>query len=142
SLTYASAGHPAGHVLDPGGEVKAKLPGTGCPLGVDAGSDFPVEGPVALRPGDVVVLLSDGVVEAVSPGGEHFGGRRALEAVRADLRRPARAIVEGLLEAAREVAGGAPVRGDPTAGIIKVGGERGVAQGGYSRRSGGPPPRA
>ena len=57
---------------------------------------------LALEPGDVLVMLTDGVVEAESPEQQVFGDQRALEVVRANLHAPAAAIVEALHQAARE----------------------------------------
>src|SRR5262249_41753577 len=68
SLACSNAGHWPGYVLDARGEVKAVLQSTGTPLGLDLGGGFPAAPAVILEPGDLVFLLTDGVVEAFSPG--------------------------------------------------------------------------
>ena len=82
SLVYASAGHMTGYVLDAAGVVKKALPSTAIPLGIEAATDFPAAGKTPLQPGDLVVLITDGVVEARSPDGTCFGQPRTLEVVR------------------------------------------------------------
>jgi serine phosphatase RsbU (regulator of sigma subunit) len=101
TLLYSSAGHVPGHVLDRRGRTKAVLPSTGIPLGIAAGSEFPTpEEAIALEPGDVVVLLTDGIVEAASPAGEFFGMERALAVVRRHLHRTSDEILEAIFAAA------------------------------------------
>jgi serine phosphatase RsbU (regulator of sigma subunit) len=120
SLLYASAGHPPGYLLDPSGEVRALLKSTGWPLGVDASGDYPSAPALALQPGELLLLLTDGVLEARSPAGDLFGPDRVLEVVRARRGEPARAIVEALLTAVRDFAGGQVPDDDCTAMVLKV----------------------
>jgi phosphoserine phosphatase len=76
--------------------------------------------PVTLAPGELVVLLTDGIEEAASPTDELFGTDRALDVVRAHRAQPARAIVEALYNATREFASGAAQVDDITAIVIKA----------------------
>jgi len=50
------------------------------PLGVDARSDYR-QVSVSLEPGDSVVMYTDGVNDAASPGGQTFGHRRIREMI-------------------------------------------------------------
>src|SRR5262249_58003575 len=72
TLVYSSAGHLPGYVLDGRGEVKLVLQSTGLPLGVDLTGAFPTGPEVHLEPGDLVFLLSDGIVEARAGNGRPF----------------------------------------------------------------------
>lgn len=72
---FTSAGHP-GPVHLPQGASPAQLEVTGFPVGVGTGSYK--EQVVNLRPGDRLVLYTDGVTEARNADGEHFGLRRFL----------------------------------------------------------------
>jgi sigma-B regulation protein RsbU (phosphoserine phosphatase) len=119
SLDYSNAGHWPGQVIDARGEVKFVLPSTNLPLGVDPGGHFPTGRPLALDPGDVVLLLSDGIIEAPSAGGRPFGMDRALKAVRAHRHESADDIVAALLARAREWSG-TTQEDDMTAVVIKV----------------------
>ena len=82
TLTYANAGHPPGYVLDAAGDVRAELSSSTIPLGIEGHLDFPVGAPIALGPGDLVVLVTDGILEAESPEGILFGEDRLLELIR------------------------------------------------------------
>jgi len=120
-LEYVNAGHPAGYVLDASGAVKASLESTSLPLGILADADFPCGPPVALEPGDLVLFLTDGVLEARSPEGEPFGTERALDVVRAARHKPASGLIATLCEAVRQFAGQSKLPDDLTALVVKVG---------------------
>lgn len=81
SLNYSSAGHLPGYILDQRGATRAILRSTGMPLGLDPVTDFPSSS-ILLEPGDLVLLITDGVTEAASPDRELFGMERALCVVR------------------------------------------------------------
>jgi PAS domain S-box-containing protein len=121
SLAYASAGHSTGYVFNAAGEVKQALPSTSIPLGIMPDSEFPGSGPIALETGDLVLFLTDGIVEARSPDGAIFGTRRTIDLVRVYRQAPAREIVENLYYAVRAYAQNQPQYDDITATVIKVG---------------------
>ncbi|HSH93098.1 MAG TPA: SpoIIE family protein phosphatase, partial [Roseimicrobium sp.] len=73
SLVYVSAGHPAGYVVRPDGTVRAKLKRTGIPLGIKPDNEFESSMPVLLGSGEIVLLVTDGIDEAMSPEGEFYG---------------------------------------------------------------------
>lgn len=120
SFVYASAGHPTGYVLDSSGEVKARLESTSFPLSIVPDAEFPTGVPVELQPGDIVLLLTDGILEARSPEGAQFGDQRTLEIVRASRNGSARQIIETLYAAVRAFSGGAEPEDDLTVVVIKV----------------------
>ena len=120
---YASAGHETGYLLDGSGAVRTALKSTGFPLGLPAEiAPSRVVGtspPMPLERGDVLALLTDGAVEAESPGGAHFGRERVVEVIGAHVGTTARGMVEGLSGAIRRFRDGAPQRDDITAVICK-----------------------
>jgi sigma-B regulation protein RsbU (phosphoserine phosphatase) len=120
SFSYASAGHPAGYVLDASGAVKARLDSTSLPLAVLPDVEYSVGSPVDLQDGDVVLLLTDGVFEAASSRGEPFGMRRVLDVVRQNLHCPSREICETLHQAVKEFCGFAEPTDDMTTMVVKV----------------------
>jgi sigma-B regulation protein RsbU (phosphoserine phosphatase) len=75
---FVSAGHP-GPVHLPRNAEPVQLEVTGLPVGV--GSRTYKGQTVHLRPGDRLVLYTDGVTEARNADGEHFGIRRFLAAL-------------------------------------------------------------
>ena len=89
------------------------------PLGVveDAHSDGVRS--MAVAPGDLIVLLTDGFFEYESPEGELFGPTRVAEIIRANHHRPAREILTAILTAIRDFARGAPQLDDMTGLVIR-----------------------
>ncbi len=120
SLVYASAGQQTGYLLDEQGRVKQSLPSTGMPLGIEPDATFPASAAIALGPGDLVLLVTDGVVEARSPEGVVFGAQRPLELVRVYRQATSRQIVENLYHAVRAFSQDQPQYDDITATVIKV----------------------
>lgn len=119
TLVYSGAGHPTGYVLDPSGAVKAELTSTALPLAVDPDEKFPVSGPVALDSGDLVVLLTDGLVEAQSAGGDTFGTAKVLRVVHENCEQAAADVIQALHTAVYAFSGG-KLLDDITSVVIKV----------------------
>jgi sigma-B regulation protein RsbU (phosphoserine phosphatase) len=119
-LTYISAGHPSAYVLDKSGAVKAVLKGKSLPLGILSETDFPLEGPVSLENGDIVLLITDGVLDAISPDDRTFGTQRMLHAVRDNYEDSAREIVESLHRAISDFTQRAQPTDDVTSVVVKV----------------------
>ena len=120
TLAYASAGHPTGYVLDSTGRVKASFPSTALPLGILPEAEFPAGGPVALNSGDVVLLLTDGLLERMSPAEEPFGVERTLRTAAALVDQCAAEILRNLVQAARQFGGDTPLEDDVTLVVVKV----------------------
>jgi PAS domain S-box-containing protein len=119
-LRYVNAGHTAAYHLDGTGAVKAVMESCGPPLGVLPGTVFPaIENP-PLEDGDVVVFLTDGITESENASGDWFGTDAALDVVRAHRHESAQEIVQGLREATRDFAHGAPQQDDITVVVCKV----------------------
>src|SRR5262249_2311890 len=79
SLVYRNAGHWRAYVLDGQGAVKMVLQSTGFPLGAIDTGVFPNSPAVRLEPGDLLLLLSDGIVEAPAGDRHLFGIERTLK---------------------------------------------------------------
>ena len=99
ALVYTSAGHPTGYVLDASGAVKATLKRTGAPLGIQPNAVYEAAMSIPLASDDIVLLLTDGIEEAMSPGDEFFGVDRILGVVRSNSRKSAKEIVDGITRA-------------------------------------------
>jgi PAS domain S-box-containing protein len=80
TLTYAAAGQPPPIVFDRTGAPKALLSCGNLPLGVMSDTRYATE-TVDLEPGDQVVFVTDGLLEARSPERETFGLARLQELV-------------------------------------------------------------
>jgi sigma-B regulation protein RsbU (phosphoserine phosphatase) len=120
TLVYASAGHPTGYVLTAAGAVQQDLASTGYPLGVLPDADFPASVAIPLQPGDMLLLLTDGIMEARAPDGTVFGRQRPLDLVRVYRQATARQIVDNLYHAVRAFSQNLPQYDDITAAVIKV----------------------
>jgi serine phosphatase RsbU (regulator of sigma subunit) len=121
ALAYASAGHPTAYVLDPNGEVRRTLPSTGPALGIAGPTrgDFPTGPPVVVGPGELILFLTDGILEALDTGRGHFGIDRALEVVRTRRREHPDVIVRALVDQVRVHAMNQP-DDDMTAIVLKA----------------------
>ncbi len=102
-LVCACAGHPAPRLVQPDGTVEP-VPVRGLALGIDEQQEYESLD-VAFRPGAVVVVYTDGVIEA-RRGGELFGVERLDQVLVSKLGQPAEAIALAVLEACRAFAGG------------------------------------
>ncbi len=116
----ASAGHTPGFVINRKGGIKAKLTRTGVPLGMRSDSEYGTADPVRLESGDIILLATDGIDEAVNAQNEFFGLDAAVRVVHENCEAPAEEIVERLYAAVKEFANGAAIEDDVTAVVIKV----------------------
>ena len=117
-LRFSSGGHPLPIVLRAGGDaVEVGTPGT--LLGIVSDPDLRDED-VSLRPGDAVVLYTDGVTDAAAPDQVHEPQELA-EALRGRRYETADSIAERLLELALDSGDdGAVPRDDIAILVIKV----------------------
>jgi PAS domain S-box-containing protein len=119
SLRFVNAGHPPGYLLRSSGEIKAVLESPSLPLAVLPDAPYPVGGPISLEPGDVLLLLTDGVIDPYSDGVAAFGIESVLEVVRQDLSRPSAEILASLVEAIRSYRSALDFTDDVTAVVMR-----------------------
>lgn len=117
--TYINAGHPAGCVMGPDGGVRKEMGMTTPALGIDRrdATITPVE--MTIEKGDLILLLTDGILEAASPEGDEFGSPRAVDVVRQTRERPSAEIIQSLFNAAQRFSGQTTLRDDMTAVVLK-----------------------
>lgn len=72
-----------------------------------------------MQPGDILVLLSDGIYEYANAANEQFGEERVRELLRAHHGEPAAAMSARILEAVQAFAKGAPQEDDMTIVLVK-----------------------
>ncbi len=120
NLVYAGAGHCPGYVLDHRGCTKAVLASAGPPLGVDPSSDYSLSSEIALNPGDLILLFTDGLSEASSPEGQMFGEGRLLDSIRQHRKLSPDEILNTLFQAVTTYSRRAAQSDDATAVILKV----------------------
>lgn len=101
-LRYVNAGHCPPVLL--GSLSGRQLSEGGFPLGMFPGAEFQT-GEVMLQAGDLLVLYSDGITEALSKTGEEFGERRLQVVIERHSDKTLAEIQSGVLHAVRGWAG-------------------------------------
>ena len=117
-LSFSNAGHNPPLLLRGDGRVQYLLEG-GVALGVLPDARYE-ERPVALHPGDVLLLYTDGVSEAESPTGEQFGTRRLEQCLKRIAGGTANEILKGVVDEVTAYAGEHGVSDDLTLVVVKV----------------------
>ncbi len=117
-LLFSNAGHNPPILLRADGRIEYLLEG-GVALGVLPEAHYE-ERPIALRPGDVLVLYTDGVTEAESPDGEQFGQTRLEQSIVRLADRDAEAILEALVGTVTDWCGERGLGDDLTLMVIRV----------------------
>lgn len=122
SLIYANAGHIPGYIVGADGAVKHKLTRTGMPLGMKPDTEYKASESIQLEQGDVILLMTDGIDEALAEGNESefFGTDRALDIVRAHAQNPAGTICDAIINGVREFSGTRSQEDDLTLVVVKV----------------------
>ena len=116
-VVYGSAGQRS--YLLHGDRSVTVLDSTSLPLGVDAETRVPAAPPLMLQTGDLLLLMTDGVVEAESPKRQRFGVGRALETVRAARDQSAEEIIAALRREISAFCANQPIQDDVTIVIVK-----------------------
>jgi sigma-B regulation protein RsbU (phosphoserine phosphatase) len=139
TLVYCNAGHPSGYLLDAAGKVKLRLGRTGPPPGLQAGLSYQSAPAIPLAPGDLLVLTTDGVEEAISATNEFFGLERTLDCLRVNAQRSAREMVEALYQTVTNFVGQQMQLDDLTALIVKYTGNASGPDSSAGQTGGNPP---
>jgi sigma-B regulation protein RsbU (phosphoserine phosphatase) len=117
-LSFINAGHNPPLIAHGGDGTLEQLGAGGLPLGILPDYDYR-EGRTQLRPGDVLVVYSDGVTETQNPRGEEFGTVRLQEVVGQNLHLTASGIRDKIEAALTAFALGTPAVDDITLVIVK-----------------------
>ena len=120
SLVWTSGGHdPALWLQNAGGEIQ-ELPNTGIPLGILEDAPYEQAGPIELRPGDIVLVGTDGIWEARNTDGEMFGKDRLRKILSDSGDRSAAEIHDMTVEAVHDFRQARPQEDDVTLVVIKA----------------------
>jgi len=95
------------------------LPADTMPLGVLSPLEVRRPEPIRLSCGDIVAVISDGLLEATDAAGQQFGVERAMQVIAASRDRHPTGIRTALRRAVAEFTDSAPATDDRTAIIIK-----------------------
>src|ERR1044071_2283361 len=117
-LAYSNAGHNPPLLVNADRESRFIEYGEQ-PLGMFPNTRYH-QHQLSLKPGDVLVLYTDGVTEASSPEGVEFGRDRLVEAVKQNYERPARELIASLEMEVLEWTANAGATDDVTFFVIKA----------------------
>jgi sigma-B regulation protein RsbU (phosphoserine phosphatase) len=118
-LCYSCAGHnPPRLKRCRDGSLLSLDRARGLPLGIQAVEAYEEE-ELLLQPGDQVVFYTDGITEAHNPAGELFGTGR-LDTALGNCSLQAEGLLESVLAAVEEFAGGRPADDDRTVLVARV----------------------
>ncbi len=101
-LTYVNCGHPPALIVRDCADhcIVERLDATATVMGLFSDFDCRVV-EKQLAAGDILIIYSDGITEAVDVNGEEFGEHRLLEIARANEQLPVSLLVKKLVESAR-----------------------------------------
>jgi serine phosphatase RsbU (regulator of sigma subunit) len=117
TLKYCNAGHNAPFLLTPGAVRRLDTGGT--VLGLFAKATFET-GTVPVASGDIVVVFSDGVTEAVNPAGEELGDEGLAACLRSvSLDEPA-VVLDAIERQVRVFCGATAARDDINVMVVRV----------------------
>ena len=117
AMTVANSGLPRPFLCKNG--TISRIESTGLPLGLFEEADYD-EVTIHAESGDVFVLVSDGILDALGPSGEQFGPKRVEEVIQQCCRMQAREIVQSIFDAVDKHRGTRATFDDETVLALKV----------------------
>jgi sigma-B regulation protein RsbU (phosphoserine phosphatase) len=116
-LSWSNAGHNPALLVRADGRCE-RLEATGPPLGLLAAAEYG-SGEVELAPGDLLLVYTDGLTEAVNPADEEFGLARLEAIVCRHIAAPLGALRAGIEGALDEFVAGVPYADDRTLLLLR-----------------------
>ena len=122
SLIYSNAGHNYPFLFIKG-EKPVQLKESGIVLGCMETFPF-TEEKITLKPGEILLIYSDGITEAVNSDNEEFGESKLVEVMMKNQALSAEKMVERIISTVQEYTGDSPQTDDITLIIIKREGKK------------------
>ncbi|MDD5274775.1 MAG: SpoIIE family protein phosphatase [Methylovulum sp.] len=119
-LRFANAGHPSPLLLSPFQSVCRRLDADGLILGINKDEVFE-EKVMALAKGDLILLYTDGIIEAENPTGDFFGMERLSEVFIQQANKSPQKIISALLEQLKQFCQTETFNDDVTLMVFKCG---------------------
>jgi sigma-B regulation protein RsbU (phosphoserine phosphatase) len=116
-LTVANAGAVPPMICRDGERLKVKVEGV--PLGLLDDRDYD-EVTVKVKPGDTILLYSDGIQDQLSPAEEEYGGTRLFKVMHKACNLPPKGIVDAIFADIDRFTDGGPMTDDQTLIAMKV----------------------
>src|SRR5438309_6522621 len=118
TLAYSNAGHNPPLLMDADGKARFEERG-GVPLGMFRDSRY-YEYYATIEPGQMLVLYTDGVTEAMNPSGEEYGGQRLVAAALQGRHLSARELIDFIHRDVIDWTDGRGAHDDVTFFIVKA----------------------
>jgi sigma-B regulation protein RsbU (phosphoserine phosphatase) len=122
-FTYCNAGHNPPMVLQErknGKESVVWLNSTGAAIGLVEEAEFG-EKTFDFHEGDLLVMYTDGVTEAVNRQNDEFGSERLAEITRRLHQSSPKVVIQGIREGLEDFCGGKPLADDTTVVVCRIG---------------------
>jgi sigma-B regulation protein RsbU (phosphoserine phosphatase) len=119
TLEYANAGHLPVMLYRRRTESVETLHADGLPIGIEASAKYQTHR-YTLQPGDVLIMYTDGIVEAKNAHKDEFGWERLEDVVRAHHEEHAQELVDAIASRVAEFRKDAPQNDDQTLLAMKV----------------------
>ncbi|MCX5801069.1 MAG: SpoIIE family protein phosphatase [Candidatus Eisenbacteria bacterium] len=117
-LTFSNAGHYPPILIRKDGRMELLTEG-GPVLGVIPGTSYE-ERPVGLSSGDLLVLYTDGVIDAMNVSREQFGQERLERLLLSSIDAPAEAVMQRIIDEVASFRGAAKQNDDLTLVVLKA----------------------
>nr|HPI21271.1 PP2C family protein-serine/threonine phosphatase [Candidatus Kapabacteria bacterium] len=117
-VLYANAGHCTPIHYCPTCDSFEYLPATGGLLGLMQNQKIEVEN-MTMKPGDILIIYTDGITEARNSNNEFFGEERIAEVIRKYHAETPKMIAYNLLEEVQKFSANSTVNDDKTIVVIK-----------------------
>lgn len=118
-LTYSNAGHFPPMLYSSRNKTFKALNAGGMPIGIMAGNEYPEE-TVEFVPGDILVLYTDGIIEAMNLQNEMFGPEELEQTIRDHASEPSASIIDHIGARISRFVGEAPQHDDMTVVVVKA----------------------
>jgi len=118
-IRWVKAGHEPAILYTPGTDSHELLAGEGLPLGVMEDAVYK-ESQKQINSGQIILIGTDGIKEAVDIHGEMFGNERLLDVIRQHADQPARYILDKAFESLNDFRHPLEADDDETLVVIKV----------------------
>jgi len=118
-LTYSNAGHFPPLLYNTRSKTFKPLNAGGMPIGIMGGADFPEE-TVEFAQGDILILYTDGIIEAMNLQNEMFGAEKLEQVIRDHASEPSKTIIDHIGSQIAGFVGEAPQHDDMTVVVVKA----------------------
>lgn len=119
-LSYASAGHEPGYLINDSGEIDMVFDSTGPPLGVFPDTTYQTCRSTALNNGQQVLLVTDGVFDSLAGDENEFLAVRAVEYAHGHRHESSQDIAQGLCKISRCESKNDLCQDDVTSVVLKM----------------------